>query len=1095
MVPSLRSGELATRPLPGLLLDLHDGGVNGILTLRRAGVGKSIELANGELVRVVSTLREETLGHFLVARGVIDEQQHRHALDRAAAEQVRLGEALVQLGVLSGDTLHRQLVEQDRAKLVAALRWPQGTWRFDATRALGPAHGGLWLPEVVLRGLHATGDRDLERLRRLDGAVLELTARGRALVTLLREVYGAEVAAALQRGGALAVLERSCKDFYAVRSAADALLLCGGAQLHRASAGASVEVSAPAVEQGESSLPRGVAPRRSDPALGASLASAVAPPGRQPSGPIPSIVRGGAGAGGVARRVPPLPGVARERQRDADRSAPSAAVPEPLARAPVSSEPARPVAPASCDAALAAKSASGAPALESEPAVLARGAPATSRVTTRREAWKPGPSTEPALAVPRTITSAARSPSFAAWSALVPRTETHPLYELLFDEPHALSAEGSSPLMYSESDSGVVSSAELDAVNEQREAAQAARQALIAESERVRTADLYHVLMVERSADPAQLAAALAERQRQFSRERFPAEVLASDRPRLEEVLAIYEAARSILLDERARERYDRALVDSEQRAPTLDAEVAFADAIGLVRQHRYQEAVLALEGLTARAPAHAEFHAALGWAHWLHQGPSRRAGELARPHLRRALELDPEHLDAHLHSAELGVALGEDDAEVLFHLERALELRPARGEALELFERVLLRRGELRRLERMYKRLLFRLTATSSRRAAELWLSLAELYAHQLDDLSAAEVAAQNAETLGGGNDELRARAARLRAFCARPQHPLEPARARLRKTRDVIAAAELIQSAGAAGQPDSALVTAATMVALGTADAGMRATYEHHRVQRPNLPERALGEEQWALLRDPDDPAELGALMGLLAPAAAILTPISLAEAHVDVTMQVSEEELPAPFRRVRAQLARILEVAPCPVYARPELERQVQVVATWPPVMVAGDEALTAPERPELVCRLARALCLAKPGYAIGGSRSGAVLRSLLLAVVRLATSSDVGQRDKLADAATKAVVALPTNVQDAACAEVLRLLARAGAVNLSQWSRAVVRTADRVGLLLCQDIPTALAIARERGQAPLGLAEFAFGAEHVALRAALELAISR
>lgn len=1075
MVPSLRSGELATRPLPGLLLDLHDGGVNGSLTLRRAGVGKTIDLVNGELARVVSTQRDETLGHFLVARGVIDEQQHRQALDRAAGGQVRLGEALVQLGVLSGDTLHRQLVEQDRHKLVAALRWPQGTWRFDVSRSPAAALSGLWLPEVVLRGLHATGDRNLERLRRLDGTTLELTARGRALASLLREVYGAEVAEALERGGAVAVLERACKDCYTVRSAADALLLCGGALLHRPAGRASVEVPASEFAQGEASLPRGVAPRRSDPALGAALTSPTVPPSRQPSGPIPSIVRG-AGAGVVvARRTPPVPRLARARSeagaagaqaRDAERPAASAAAP------PV-----------------------GEPCKSAEPAAQEASAPATSRVTTRREAWEPGLGADQASAVPRTITNAARVHAFASLSTLAPRTETHPLYELLFDEQHGGVAEGAAPLMFSEAESGVVSSAEIDAVNEQSETAQAARQALIAEADRIRTADLYHVLLVERAADSAQLAAALAERQRQFSRERYPAQLLGADRPRLEEVLAIYETARSILLDERARERYDRALVESERRAPTLDAEVEFADATELVRQHRYQDAVAALEGLTARAPAHAEFHAALGWTHWLHRGPSRLAGDLARPHLRRALELDPEHVEAHLHSAEIGVALGEDDAEVLFHLERTLELRPSRAEALELLERVLLRRGDLRRLERAYKRLLFRLSATNSRRGAELWLSLAELYAHHLDDLASAEVAAQNAETLGGSNEELRARVTRLRGFCARPQHPLEPARARLRKTRDVAAAAELIHSAGAAGQPDSALVTAATMVALGTADAEMRATYEHHRVQRPALPARALGEEHWAMLRDPDDPAELGALMGLLAPAAATLTPITLTDAHVDVTMLVAEQELPAPFRRVRAQLERILEVAPCPVYARPELERQVQVVATWPPVLVAGDEALTAPERPELVCRLARALCLARPGYAIGGSRSGAVLRSLLLAVVRLATSADVGQRDKLADAATKAVTALPTDVQDAACAEVLRLLARAGEVNLSQWSRAVVRTADRVGLLLCQDIPTALTIARERGQASQTLVEFAFATEHVALRAALDLAISR
>lgn len=1089
MVPALRSGELATRPLPGLLLDLHDGGVNGCLTLRRAGVSKSIELANGELVRVVSTLRDETLGHFLVARGVIDEQQHRRALDRAAAEQVRLGEALVQLGVLSGDALHRQLIEQDRHKLVAALRWPQGTWRFDVTRAPTPALAGLWLPEVVLRGLHATGDRDLERLRRLDGMTLELTARGRALSTLLRDVFGAQVAAALERGGSVPVLERSCSDCYAVRSAADALLLCGGALVHRVSGGASVEVTTSAMSQGEPTLPRGVAPRRSDPALGAALTTAAAPSSRRASGPIPSIVRGGVGEGVGpvnARRVPPVPSAARAWPA-------AAVVPAVASTAPGAAGPAVSAAGAASAAGPAPPAApsSRAPAT-SAPDVVP---PVSSRVATRREGWPSEPGAERVVAVPRTITSAARSHGWTQWSALAARTETHPLYELLFDEPQTFATEGAAPLQFSEAESGVVSSAELSAVNEHSELAQAARQALVAEAERVRNADLYHVLLVERSADPAQLTAALAERHRQFSRERYAALALGPDRPRLEEVLAIYETARSILLDEQAREGYDRALVESEQRAPTLDAEVAFADAAELVRQHRYQEAVSALEGLTARAPAHAEFHAALGWAHWLHQGPSRRAGELAAPHLRRAIELDPDHVEAHVHRAEIGAALGDDDAEVLFHLERALELRPSRVEALTLLERVLLRRGELRRLERVYKRLLFRLSTTSSRRAAELWLCLAELYAHHLDELPAAEVAAQNAETLGGANEELRAQVARLRTFCARPQHPLEPARARLRKTRDVAAAAELIQSAGETGQLDSALVTAATMVALGTADAQMRATYERHRVQRPSLPERPFTEEHWALLRDPDDAAEVGALMGHLAPAAATLAPITLAEAQVDVTMQVAEAELPAPFLRVRAQLARILGVEPCPVYARPELERQVQAVATWPPVLLAGDEALTAPERPELVCRLARAMCLARPGYAIGGSRSGAVLRALLLAVVRLATTSDVGRRDPLAAAATAAVAALPTEVQEAARAEALRLLSRAGAVNLSQWSRAVVHTADRVGLLLCQDIPTALTIARERGQVSQALTEFAFGAEHVALRAALELAISR
>ncbi|HSD87133.1 MAG TPA: DUF4388 domain-containing protein, partial [Kofleriaceae bacterium] len=130
-----RSGELAMRPLPAVLLDLHEDIVTGRLTLRRGRVSKSVDLVNGNPVSTTSTPRDETLGHFLVSSGVISGEQHRQAVQRSVTLGGKLGEALVALQILTVEQLIDQLGKQARHKLVQALRWPQGAWRFDEASA------------------------------------------------------------------------------------------------------------------------------------------------------------------------------------------------------------------------------------------------------------------------------------------------------------------------------------------------------------------------------------------------------------------------------------------------------------------------------------------------------------------------------------------------------------------------------------------------------------------------------------------------------------------------------------------------------------------------------------------------------------------------------------------------------------------------------------------------------------------------------------------------------------------------------------------------------------------------------------------------
>jgi len=230
------------RPLPAVLLDLHEDFATGKLVLKRGRISKTIDLVNGNPVSTASTPRDETLGFFLVNTGVISEEQHRIAVERAAQGGGKLGEALVAMRVLSIEQLIDQLGKQARHKLVQALRWPQGAWRFDDTE---PVEGmQLRMVEVVLSGLKETAVEDLDRLARLEGMTFELTQRGTRLRHELRRTYGDRPIAMLGEGAALSELERCFGDRPKARLAIDALLLCDCASTVTAELGLGVEATA-----------------------------------------------------------------------------------------------------------------------------------------------------------------------------------------------------------------------------------------------------------------------------------------------------------------------------------------------------------------------------------------------------------------------------------------------------------------------------------------------------------------------------------------------------------------------------------------------------------------------------------------------------------------------------------------------------------------------------------------------------------------------------------------------------------------------------------------------------------------------------------
>jgi tetratricopeptide (TPR) repeat protein len=685
----------------------------------------------------------------------------------------------------------------------------------------------------------------------------------------------------------------------------------------------------------------------------------------------------------------------------------------------------------------------------------------------------------------------------------VARAPTRPLapgsalFDILFDdlgfEDATVSDGGAVPLDLDgeAADSGVVSVGDVETAHLQVDDATAARQTLTAEHQRIQNADHYAVLIVGPRAHADDIEAAYAARTALLDRD-SPVIRDPRDRAKLDELRRVYQVARGTLLDERARSAYDRELAGGElvQVPPGIDAELSFRMAEELMARGEWAQAVGHIQTVITRSPGEADYHAALGWSEWMAGDQRPEAADAARLHLNQALAINPDHAAAHDYKGRINAALRSDDAEALFHLERAIDLDPTRTAAIAAIEGLLVARGELRRYEKVLKRLLFRLRGRGSAVEAKAWVRLATLYFEQLDDDEAGAAAAANARRISPHDSDvlplIQRTAARLR------RDTLEPIRAGLRGSPDdPRGGAALVKSAESHGHMDAAFLAASTMVALGNADPHMAALYEQRRVRGVVLADKELTREHWAMLRHKDDGVELGAMMELVAPAVHALAPMTLAESDIDDSTLVEELDMPAPFARLRQVCADLLGVPLAPVYSRVELGTQIHVVAADPPVVIAGDDALTAPERPDLVYRMVRAMTFLWPGRAVGASRPGRVLRAIVLAVFREASGSAIGIEDALASSAADVVSMLPAANRVQARAAALRLLSRGDGLNLSLWARSLSRSADRAGMLLCGDVPAAFAAAKEIGELDRDLIEFAYSAAHVRLRAQLGL----
>lgn len=687
---------------------------------------------------------------------------------------------------------------------------------------------------------------------------------------------------------------------------------------------------------------------------------------------------------------------------------------------------------------------------------------------------------------------------------------TGELYAALFGDvtgsPLSLSA-GDLPIELPDEELEVIDSGVIDMAELQRRAQDAptaeeinnARRRLLKEYLRIQGMDHYGVLKVERGAAASAIEASLAERKSKLPMEWFARFDLGRDYAKLEEIHAAYDHAGRVLLDHDARASYDRSLGgdQSEPREPTLDAEIAYHAGQDLLQHGSYEGAIEHLQAAVAAAPDEAAYHAALGWAYYLKGGRTAHAADQARPHLNQGLAINPDHALSHEYKGIIDAALGTDEAEAIFHLERALDADPTRMPALRALERIWMHRGELRPLERQYRKLIYRMAGSEPELELTLWLKLAELYRVQLGEPQNARIAYQSAARLAPDDARIRAGLASLdRNVDHFSQHAEKLRRAWRQDRMSPKPGIALMRSASEAGRHDAAFMAASALVARDLADEEAEAFYQRYRPRFVIRAHQALDARLWDEVRHPNDRPELGLLFHLLAPALEAAFPLDIDDLDVDEGMEVAEEDLPEPFVRVRTYIAHMLGVRAPRVFARPDFGHQLHVGALTPPVLLAGDELLTSPERAEIAFRLGRAMTFLIPGRTFAASRPSRLLRAAVLAVFNT-LESEVALPDP--DGLIAQIYDHLDLLDPRALARAQKLVADITrvmpALNLSLWARALARTADRVGLLLCGDLPAAVRFTRNSSNTQVidDLIDFALSNQCWHVRAQLGLSI--
>ena len=629
----------------------------------------------------------------------------------------------------------------------------------------------------------------------------------------------------------------------------------------------------------------------------------------------------------------------------------------------------------------------------------------------------------------------------------------------------------------------------------------AGRSAIIGEFLRIQEKTLYDVLQVEHDASESEIKAAHDRIVDEFEKSQYSKLNLGRDFQKLDVLHATYSRCTETLLDKEKRARYDKTLGgadDTVNDAPSMDAEIAFSEGERLLAAGDHTGAMAKLKEAVEIAPNEAAYKAELGWTIYLQGNKAASAADEARTYINNALAQAPDDVLANEYKGLIDSHLGDDIETALLHLEKALRGDPRRVESLRKVEELRIERGEYQELKQLYRRLLFGMKGTSPVEEALIWCRLGDLHRHYVNDEESALIAYEAAHKLTPLDESLQSKISELKGGDLAQFYGFNRALVArwLDAPSDLAPLAELFELARKTDHNDGAFLAASGLVAVGKADEGAKSTYQRHKPRYLLRAQQPLDNESWPYVLYQDDYALLGALYALLAPSIQEISPPTDAKNAIAGATALSEQKLPGAFQAVRAYVAHTLDVEEPEIYTQDDYGRTIHVAALAKPALMVGSATLKCNDKLELAFRLGRSMSFLRPGRAVVAGCPSNVLKSAMLACYSLRSpNASVPDPDGKVAAFKTAIEGGGDMLRHQVTELVSHISQEHPTLNLSRWVRTLSRTADRVGLLLCGDLPTALRCVSESTDqdAITQLTAFAVSASHIQLRHMMGLSI--
>ena len=150
------SGNLQTMELSELLQWVAQGSRTGTLVIETEETAKRIYFRDGKIVASGSTLESEQLGHFLVSRGYINDEELTKAVAMQSETGMLLGKILVTIGGISEEELLELLVLQTEESVYDLFAWTEADFRFVDNETLnrGMIPLALDVTAITLQGMN-----------------------------------------------------------------------------------------------------------------------------------------------------------------------------------------------------------------------------------------------------------------------------------------------------------------------------------------------------------------------------------------------------------------------------------------------------------------------------------------------------------------------------------------------------------------------------------------------------------------------------------------------------------------------------------------------------------------------------------------------------------------------------------------------------------------------------------------------------------------------------------------------------------------------------------------------------------------------------